>query len=302
MDNKNILITGGTGLIGKHLTNALLEKGCKVSLLSRKAGDNPKVKTYTWDVDKQEIDPDCITGIDTIIHLAGAGIADKPWTDERKKEIVDSRTKSIRLIYDLMRKKSHQVKTVISASGINYYGDSGDKLLEESDLPANDFVGNCCVEWEKAVDEGVEFGLRIVKYRTGVVLTQEGGALPKLATPVKLYVGSPLGNGKQWVPWIHPQDVTDMYLYALESTELAGAFNMVAPNPVTNKALTKAVAKQLEKPLWAPNVPAFLIKLLFGEMASLVLGSTRASAQKIQDNGFTFRYPDVESALKEIYG
>lgn len=302
MANKNILITGGSGLLGRHLTDALLNLGHKVSYLSRHQGKDTRVKTYLWDVDKGEIDPACIDGIDTIIHLAGAGIADKPWTAARKKEIVESRTASIRLVYDLMRKKPHRVSTLISASGINYYGDGGNKLLEEEDLPGNDFVANCCIEWEKAVDEGVEFGLRIVKYRTGVVLTQEGGALPKLAQPVKLYVGSPLGNGKQWVPWIHPQDVTDMYLFALDSPDLAGTFNMVAPIPVTNKELTRAVAKQLDKPLWAPNVPAFLIKLLFGEMASLVLGSTKASAEKIESNGFKFSYPDVASALKEIYG
>ncbi|RFZ90323.1 TIGR01777 family protein [Mucilaginibacter conchicola] len=302
MGNKNILITGGSGLLGKHLTDALLEQGHTVSHLSRQAGKNPNVKTFLWDVNKREIDPACIDGVDTIVHLAGAGIADKPWTPERKKEIVESRTESIRLIYGLMKQKPHNISSVISASGINYYGDSGDKLLEESDLPANDFVGNCCVEWEKAVDEGAALGLRIVKFRTGVVLTKNGGALPKLAMPVQLYVGSPLGSGKQWIPWIHPQDVTDMYLYALNTPELAGAFNMVAPNPVTNKQLTKAVAKELHKPLWAPNVPAFLIKLLFGEMAVLVLGSTKGSAQKIQASGFKFSYPDVESALKEIYG
>ncbi|MBL4675011.1 MAG: TIGR01777 family oxidoreductase [Mucilaginibacter sp.] len=302
MASKNILITGGSGLLGRHLTDALLKQGHKVSHLSRQAGKNPDINTFLWDVDKRRIDPACIDGIDTIVHLAGAGIADKPWTAERKKEIVESRTESIRLIYALMKQRSNDVKNIISASGINYYGDSGDKLLEEDDLPGNDFVANCCIEWEKAVDEGTEFGLRIVKFRTGVVLTNEGGALPKLAQPVKMYVGSPLGGGKQWVPWIHPKDVTDMYLYALNTPQLAGTFNMVAPQPVTNKQLTHAVAKQLGKPLWAPNVPAFLIKLLFGEMAALVLGSTKGSAKKIQEHGFTFNYPDIESALREIYG
>lgn len=302
MSNKNILITGGSGLLGRQLTKALLNLGHTVNHLSRSPGKDPHVKTFLWDVDKGRIDEHCIDGVDTIIHLAGAGIADKRWTNERKREIVESRTKSISLIYGLMANKAHKVHTVISASGINYYGNRGNELLTEDSAPAHDFIGNCCIEWEKAVDEGKQFDLRILKFRTGVVLTTQGGALPQLALPVKLAVGSPLGTGKQWVPWIHHQDVIDMYLFGLDNEQLTGVYNMVAPLPVSNKEMTAAVAKQLHRPLWAPNVPAFLIKLLFGEMASLVLGSTKASAQKIEAAGFKFKYPDIASALKEIYG
>ncbi|MFD0765589.1 TIGR01777 family oxidoreductase [Mucilaginibacter lutimaris] len=303
MSDKNILITGGSGLLGRELTDALLALGHTVSHLSRSPGKNPHVKTFIWDVAKGQIDPHCIDGVDTIIHLAGAGIADKRWTDERKREIVESRTMSIALIYALMQEKAHRVHTVISASGINYYGGNrGNELLTENSQPGQDFIGNCCIAWEKAVDEGKQFDIRILKFRTGVVLTTKGGALPQLAMPVKLAVGSPLGSGEQWVPWIHHRDAIDMYLTGLNNEQLSGVYNMVAPHPVTNKELTIAVAKQLHRPLWAPNVPAFLIKLLFGEMASLVLGSTKASAQKIEDAGFNFKYPDVASALKEIYG
>jgi uncharacterized protein (TIGR01777 family) len=302
MSNKNILITGGSGLLGKELTKALLAQGHIVSHLSRKPGKNPHVKTFLWNVDKGEIDGHCIDGVDTIIHLAGAGIADKRWTDERKKEIKESRTRSIGLVYDLMRLKAHKVRTVISASGTGYYSHRGDVILTEESAAAHDFIGTCCIDWEKAVDAGQEFDLRILKFRTGVVLTFKGGALPKLALPVKLGVGSPLGDGKQWVPWIHHKDVVDMYLFGLNSEMLEGVYIMAAPVPITNKELTQAVAKQLHKPLWAPNVPAFLIKLLFGEMGSLVLSSTRTSAQKVEDAGYQFRYPDVASALKEIYG
>lgn len=303
MSKKNILITGGSGLLGKQLTNELLSMGHQVSHTSRKPNLNDsRIKTYLWDIKKGEVDPACINGVDTIIHLAGAGIADKRWTDERKKEITESRTRSISLLYDLLRGKPHQVKTVISASGINYYGDCGDRILAEDAPPADDFIGDCCVEWEKAVDRGSEFGLRIVKFRTGVVLDKKGGALPKLAIPIKLGIGSALGNGKQWVPWIHTRDVTGMYIFALENDKLAGVFNMVSPIPVTNLQLTRAAAVQLKRPLWAPKVPAFLIKLLFGEMASLVLGSVRASALKIENEGYQFKYADIGSALKEIYG
>jgi uncharacterized protein (TIGR01777 family) len=300
--NKNILITGGSGLLGKQLTEELLSKGHTVSHLSRSKGKNPRVKTFLWDVDKGQIDEHCIDGVDTIIHLAGAGIADKRWSKERKREIVESRTRSIALVYGLMKAKANRVHTVISASGVGYYSDRGDVILTEESEPAHDFIGTCCIDWENAVDEGKELGLRILKFRTGVVLTTDGGALPQLAMPIKFGIGSALGTGKQWIPWIHQRDVVDMYLLGLDNEKLTGVYIMAAPNPVTNADLTKAVAKQLKRPLWAPKVPAFLIKLLFGEMATLVLGSTRTSAQKILDVGFQFRYPDIAAALQEIYG
>ncbi len=298
---KHILLTGGTGLIGSNLTKQLLDKGYRVSHLSRTLPKDSQVKTFLWDIDKGEIDEHCIDGVDMVVHLAGAGIADKRWTDKRKKEIVDSRTKSIALIYNLLGRKKHRVSSIISASAIGYYSNRGDELMTETSLPANDFMSKCCGEWEAAVDKGKQLGLRIVKFRTGVVLAT-GGALAKMAMPVKLYIGSPLGNGKQWVPWIHWQDVIDMYFYGIENTKLEGVYNMVAPNPVTNKQLTQAIAKQLHKPLWLPNVPAFFLKLLMGEMSTIVLGSTKVSAQKIKDEGFKFKYPDITPALKDIYG
>jgi uncharacterized protein (TIGR01777 family) len=298
---KHILITGGSGLVGGDLTRLLLNKGYVVSHLSREAGNNPKVKTFLWDIHKGKIDEKCVDGVDTIVHLAGAGIADKRWTDKRKKEIIESRTKSIGLIYGLLHNKPHQVKSVISAAATGYYNDRGEELLTEESKPSNDFLGNCCVQWEQAVDKGEELGLRVLKFRTGVVLTDKGGALPKLALPIKLGLGSPLSSGKQWVPWIHHQDVIDLYFYGIENAGLKGIYNMVAPNPVTNKQLTKAVAMQLHKPLWLPNVPAFALKLLLGEMSTIVLSSSKISAQKIEATGFKFKFPEIESALKDLY-
>jgi uncharacterized protein (TIGR01777 family) len=298
--NKHILLTGGTGLIGLKLTQQLLEKGYQVSHLSRSPGKDSRVKTYLWDVGKGQIDEHCIDGVDMIVHLAGAGIADKRWTDQRKKELINSRTKSIELVYGLLRNKKLRVNSVISASAIGYYGDRGDELLTELSLSANGFLAKCCAAWENAVDLGKEFNLRIVKFRTGVVL-DNGGALKKIAMPIKFYVGSPIGNGRQWVPWIHWKDVADMYIYAIENEKIDGVYNMVSPNPLTNKQLTRAVAKQLHKPLWMPNVPAAILKLLMGEMSTIVLGSTKVSAKKIEDARFQFKYPDIESALKEIY-
>jgi len=299
--NKHVLITGGTGVLGKQLTRVLLSKGYAVSHLSRKPGNDPKVKTFLWDVNKGQIDENCIDGVDTIIHLAGAGIADKRWTDERKKEIVESRTKSIGLIYDLLKTRVHKVKKVISASGIGYYSDRGDELLDEESLPAHDFMGECCIAWEAAVNEGKGLGLEVLIFRTGVVLVAGEGALAKMDVPIKLGIGSALGNGKQWLSWIHHQDVADMYMFGIEHEGLTGVYNMTSPQPVTNAQLTKAIALQLKRPLWAPKVPAFLLKLLLGEMATVVLGSTRVNAAKIMKAGFVFKYPEISGALKEIY-
>jgi uncharacterized protein (TIGR01777 family) len=205
-------------------------------------------------------------------------------------------------VYDLLKRKPHQVTSIISASGIGYYSNRGDELMYETSVPTSDFISQCCVIWEAAADEGEKLGARVLKFRTGVVLDKDGGALPMLAKPIKLLVGSPIGSGKQWVPWIHWQDVVGIYLLGIENKGLAGVYNMVAPKPVTNKQLTQAVAKQLHKPLWAPNVPGFVLKILLGEMSSIVLGSTKVSAQKIEEAGFKFKYADIDIALTEIYG
>jgi uncharacterized protein (TIGR01777 family) len=298
---EKILLTGGSGLLGNELTRLLLDKGYKVRHLSRTPGKNLDVKTYLWNVNQGTIDEKCLDGVDTIIHLAGAGIADKRWTAARKIELIDSRTKSINLIYSILKKKPHQVKSVISAAATGYYNDRGDELLTEDSPPSNDFLGNCCVQWEQAVDNGAELGLRILKFRTGVVLTGKGGALPKLALPVKFGIGSPLGNGKQWVSWIHHKDVVEMYLYGIANTHLQGVYNMTAPNPVTNKQLTQAVARQLHRPLLVPNIPEFALKLLLGEMSTIVLSSLKVAASKIENSGFTFKYPVIEGALADIY-
>lgn len=299
--SKHILITGGTGLLGKKLTKRLLDNGYAVSHLSRSPGTDARVATYLWDVSKGQIDKHCIDGVDTVIHLAGTGIADKRWTDERKKEIIETRTKSIALVYEVLRKNPHSVTSVISASGVGYYSDRGDEIMTETCSPAHDFMGRCCVEWENAVSEGEKLGLRVVKFRTGVVLSTRGGALPKLGAPVKFGLGAALGNGKQWMPWIHERDAVNMYLFAINNSELTGVYNMAAPDPATNKQLTKAIAEVLKRPFWLPNVPAFALKLALGEMSTVVLGSTNTSAKKIKAAGFSFSYPDLIEALKDLY-
>ena len=300
-NNRHILITGGSGLIARLVTDELLNQGYSVSHLSRKPGNNPGIKTYLWDVYKGQIDENCLEGISTILHLAGENIADKRWTDKRKKEIIDSRTKSIGLIYQLIKTRPNLVNTIISASAIGYYSDRGDELQTEDSPPSNDFMAQCCIAWENAVDEGKALGLRILKFRTGVVLNKSEGALLEMGRPIKLGFGAPMGSGKQWIPWIHWQDVVGMYMHAIEKINLSGVYNMVAPNPVTNKQFTKTLAKQLRRPVWPINVPSFVFKLLMGEMSTIVLGSTRVSAEKIENDGFKFKYPELIEALKEIY-
>lgn len=296
-----ILITGGSGNVGKALSFALLQSGYEVCHLSRSKGKNPDIATFIWDVNAGEIDERCLTGVQTIIHLAGAGIADSRWTNKRKKEIIDSRTQSISLLYALMQRKQNEVKTVISASASGFYSSRGDKLLDELSSPRKDFMSKCCQLWEQAVDKGAEMGLRIVKFRTGVVLDKTSGALVKIAQPIKLGLGAALGSGKQWISWIELSDVVKMYIFAIENKDLNGVFNMATPNPVTNQQLTTSIAKQLHKPLWLPSVPAFALKLALGEMSLVVLGSTKMDVSKIQKAGFSFAYADLKSALKNIY-
>lgn len=302
--NKKVLITGGSGVVGKLLTRFLLQKGYSVHHLSREPQlhGNPRITVFKWDVIKKEIDKDCINGVETIIHLAGENIAEKRWTDQRKKQIIQSRTESIALIYSLLKDTSnHQVKTIISASAIGFYGNRGDELLTEESTPGHGFLSDACLEWEAAVDAGEKLNLRVIKFRTGVVLTDSGGALPEIAGPVKKGLGAALGTGKQWISWIHIQDVIKMYAFALENIRLRGTYNMTSPNPVTNIEITRSLAHIFNKKLWLPNVPAFALKLALGELSALVLDSTRVSSSKIEAEGFTFDFPDITKALDDIY-
>ena len=298
---KRVLITGGSGSVGTRLSQLLLDNGYEVAHLSRSKTNLPNIQTYLWNVEQNQIDEKCIDGVDIIVHLAGAGIADSRWTEERKKTIIDSRTKSIQLIYQLLKSNPHQVKTVVSASASGYYSERGNNLMKETDSPNTDFLGECSVLWETAVDEAKDLGIRVVKFRTGVILEKNAGALPKIAAPIKFGFGAPLGNGKQWTSWIYIDDVAEMYLKGIEDENLQGAYNMSTPNPITNKELTIAIAQKLNKPLWLPNVPAFLLKLAFGEMSAVVLGSTKMNVEKIEQTGFKFKFPTIKSALDQIY-
>ncbi|UII22063.1 TIGR01777 family oxidoreductase [Fulvivirga ligni] len=297
---KTVLITGGTGLIGSRLTELLVNQGYTVKYLSRSPEKVKGVKAYAWDIQKQTIDTECLQGTDYIINLAGAGIADEKWNKERKKVLLESRTKSTALLKDTLRDNDHSVKAVISASAIGYYGsDSGGVLKKEDSRFGDDFLATVTKAWEAEADMIADQGIRLVKIRVGLVLSVEGGALEKLAKPAKFGLNAPLGSGDQYMSWIHIDDLCDQFIYAMENP-LEGAYNGVAPHPVTNKVFTKATSAALHKPAFLPPVPAFALKLALGEMASMLLGGSKVSSEKIENAGYQFKYPHLEDALKDL--
>ncbi|PQA92012.1 TIGR01777 family protein [Chryseobacterium shigense] len=294
-----VLITGGGGMIARTLSKKI-EKEYTVRFLTRKKKHE---NDFEWDLKKGTMDESALENVSHIIHLAGANISEKRWTDERKKELISSRVDSAELLLKTLRKKNIKLKSFISASGINYYGTvTTDKIYTEQDPPGNDFLSEVVVVWEKAADEFKEQNLaeRVVKVRTAVVLSKEDGALKKMLPTIQYGIGSPLGSGKQYMPWIHIEDICSIYASALKNTHMDGAYNAVSPQHTTNENLTKKMAEVLKKPLFMPNVPSFVLKLIFGELADALLEGSRASAQKITDTGFQFQFPDLKKALENL--
>lgn len=300
--SKTVLITGGTGLIGKRLTTLLLKKGYQVSYLSRRKEAIPNVQVYRWDIAKGFIEEEALAKADYLIHLAGAGIADQRWSAERKQEIIASRTQSIELIARHLQGRPYKLKAFVSSSATGFYGaNTGDVRLTEETRSGTDFLAHVTRSWENASELIYNVGVRTVKLRVGVVLSMDGGALPKITLPIQWGIGSPLGNGKQWVSWIHIEDLCNMYIEALENDKWKGIYNAVAPSPVTNEELTRQIANVVKRPLWVPNVPSFALRLLFGQMADVVLGSNYVSNQKIsQTTNFQYAFESVADALQDL--
>jgi uncharacterized protein (TIGR01777 family) len=288
-----ILITGGTGLVGKRLTQLLIDKNHEVLILSR----NPKNENeFKWDIVKNYIDEKAFKNIDFIIHLAGAGIADERWTKKRKQVIIDSRVKTANLLFEKVNALKLELKGFISASGIGYYGAITSKtIFKETDKSGSDFLAEVCQKWEAAAHQFSKINIPITILRTGIVLAAKGGALEKMKTPVI----SPLGSGKQYIPWIHIDDLCQMYIQSIEAN-LIGIYNAVSLEHQTSITFSKTLAKSIKRPYLGIGVPAFMLKILFGELAVILLEGSRISTKKIEKNGYSFRFKTLKKALNNL--
>lgn len=301
MEMKKVVISGGSGLIGSYLSEMLVNKGYSVDHLSRKKKNTSLYKTYYWNCKEQEIEEGALEGTHFIIHLAGEGIANKRWTATQKKEIIESRIEGPKFLLQKIKEKNIQLEGFFSASGINYYGSkTTETIFTEEDSPAQEFISDVVVEWEKAAFQFSEF-CRVAAFRFGLVLDPIHGGLAKMIKPVKYYVGSPLGTGKQWMPWIHAHDAASCFLFAIENNSCTGVYNAIASEHVNNRTFVKTLGKALHRPVFFPKVPAFLLRWMFGELSVLVLGGSRASNKKLIDAGFSFKYEKLEVALRDIY-
>ena len=294
---KNILITGGTGLIGKRLSSILKSAGYQVRILSREKTTHKSDQVFTWNINKRSLDQNALKDVDHIIHLAGAGIADQKWSNKRKKDIIDSRVISTELLYNAVKEQKIPLKTFISASAIGYYGSiTSETIFKETDQAASDFLGKVCNLWEQSIFQFKKLKIRTVALRTGIVLSKNGGALKKITGPVI----APLGSGKQYMPWIHIDDLCKLYIQAIEDDRVKGAYNAVSPEHHTNNSFSKTVAKIYKRPLLPIGAPKFILKAILGEMSTIILNGSRISSNKIKTLGFKFDYEKLENALKNL--
>jgi len=297
-----VLITGATGLVGSHIARQCLAKGIEVNYLTtskEKINNKENYKGFYWDPTNNEIDTNCLDQVDAIFHLAGASIA-KRWTSDYKQEILDSRINTAKLLLDSLKTSGHTISQFISASAVGIYPSSLRNLYNEEEEERDDsFLGLVVQNWEEAADKFKELNIKVAKVRTGLVLASEGGALQKMKEPADFNLGAAFGSGKQWQSWIHIDDLANLYMHILVN-ELEGVYNGVAPNPVTNNELMDGIAKQLDKNVWLPNVPAIALKVALGDMSTVVLSSQLVSSDKIENTGFEFRYKNLPKALEDL--
>lgn len=297
-----ILITGGTGLVGQEITKLALEKGLIIHYLTtsrQKIKSTSFEKGFYWNPATSEIDPNCLDGVDKIIHLAGATVA-KKWTNSYKQEIIESRTLSTNLLFSLLKNNNNSVNQIVSASAIGIYPSSEIEIYDENSTAVDDgFLGQVVQKWEETVDHFKKIPISICKIRIGLVLSEKGGALVEIAKPTKLGLGAAFGSGKQMQSWIHIEDLANLFLMAAEKN-WTGIYNGVSPNPVTNQVLSKSVAKSLNKPFFLPNIPTFVMKLALGEMHQILFSSQHVSSNKAIKKGFEFKYPNLEEALDNL--
>ena len=294
----HVLITGGSGLVGQQLTKLLKAEGHEVAWLSRSKRSTKDVHTFQWNVDRQTIDAEAIEWADGIVHLAGAGVADKRWTNSRKQEILTSRTESTKLLYSAISQSKKKPEAFVSASAIGYYGfTTSDLWLDENSPSGNGFLADVTVAWEQEIKQIATLGLPTSWIRIGIVLSRNGGALAEMTKPPVL---APLGSGNQWMPWIHESDLCYLFMHALEQKH-KGAINGVAPNPELHKDFIRSLASSASKPYLPIPAPEFVLRLVLGEMAGMLVNGTRISAQHAKEIGFSFRYPTLNEALTSLY-
>lgn len=296
---ETVLLTGASGLIGRHLSKLLKENGYRVLTLSRHPTDK---ESYRWDLTTHQLDSEALNQTDHIIHLAGAGIGDGRWTEARKKEIVDSRVQSSALLFQKFKESGGRLKTFVTASAVGYYGtEEQERAFTENDPAGTGFLAEVCQKWEQAADSFHKDGVRTVKMRTGIVLAADGGILPQMAMPVRMGLGLAFGNGKQYIPWIHIQDMCNIYLSALKDQSWQGAYNAVSPESATNASFTKQLAHHFHKPFWPLSVPAFPLKMVMGERSELLLKGSDVKPMRLTEQGFDFIYPNLSAALSDLY-
>lgn len=297
---QKILIAGGTGFLGKHLIPFLAAKGYTLHVLTRNKNTSlPQATVYAWDVEKGYIDARAFEGVDTVINLTGAGIGDKRWTAKRKQELLNSRTQPLALLYRYITERDLPVRTVISSSAVGYYGAvTTDQVFTEDATGGHDFLGNLCAQWESAARQFEASGRRVVILRKGVIMANNGPFYEKMASVARWGINPAVGSGKQYVPWIGASDLLRCYDFILQHEAIAGVFNAVSGAPVTMNTMAKAFLHHFGYSKWTPNVPAFLAKLIFGEMANMLLEGSKVSEQKIRDAGFTFQVNDIETSLR----
>lgn len=294
-----ILISGGTGLVGKALAKMLVCKGHEVRILSRNPKSSSAIKSFFWNVELQQIDEKAFENVEHIVHLAGEGIADKRWTNKRKQDIINSRVKSMELISSVIKKKNITLKSFVGTSAVGYYGMvTSEKIFRETDLHGNDFLAETCKLWEASYTTIESYANRVSVIRTSMVLSKQGGALERFKPVFKLGLGSALGSGKQYMPWIHVDDLIAIFYEALFNPNYKGVYNASASDQTDNNTFCKNLALALQKPFFMPKVPFFVLKMMFGEMANMLLTGTRIDNQRLLKNGFEFKYPDLLSALK----
>jgi len=298
-----ILISGATGLIGSELVDVLLKNNHSVHYLTtsaKKIQNKPNYHGFYWNPQEGKIDDNCIEGVDVIVHLAGASIS-KRWTDSYKLELIESRVLSANLLFNLLKKATnHKVKQYISASGTALYPDSYSKIYDEAATEIDlSFLSNVVLKWEESADQFNLFHIKVAKLRTGIVFSEKGGALLEMIKPIKMFVGSGFGSGKQMQSWIHLTDVAHLYYFVIQN-QIEGIINAVSPNPISNQDLTKAIAKRLKRPLFLPNIPQFVMKLILGEMHSLLFSNKNIVPKKATELGFKFKFPSIKEALENI--